>query len=51
MQFNGGFSQDQLNWLNDVLKFSDINQEKVVIVSKYVNCLSDYSSLLEIGKC
>ncbi|XP_005399415.1 PREDICTED: manganese-dependent ADP-ribose/CDP-alcohol diphosphatase [Chinchilla lanigera] len=33
VQFNGGFSQEQLNWLNDVLTFSDTNQEKVVIVS------------------
>ncbi|XP_059003330.1 manganese-dependent ADP-ribose/CDP-alcohol diphosphatase isoform X7 [Mustela lutreola] len=33
VQFNGGFSQDQLNWLNEVLTFSDTNQEKVVIVN------------------
>ncbi|XP_020921935.1 manganese-dependent ADP-ribose/CDP-alcohol diphosphatase isoform X4 [Sus scrofa] len=33
VQFNGGFSQEQLNWLNEVLTFSDKNQEKVVIVS------------------
>nr|XP_034360722.1 manganese-dependent ADP-ribose/CDP-alcohol diphosphatase [Arvicanthis niloticus] len=33
VQFNGGFSQEQLNWLNEVLTFSDTNQEKVVIVS------------------
>ncbi|KAM5310552.1 manganese-dependent ADP-ribose/CDP-alcohol diphosphatase isoform 2-T5 [Glossophaga mutica] len=33
VQFNGGFSQEQLNWLNEVLTFSDRNQEKVVIVS------------------
>uniref|UniRef100_A0A2K5NCP5 Manganese-dependent ADP-ribose/CDP-alcohol diphosphatase n=1 Tax=Cercocebus atys TaxID=9531 RepID=A0A2K5NCP5_CERAT len=32
VQFNGGFSQEQLNWLNEVLTFSDTNQEKVVIV-------------------
>nr|XP_030717265.1 manganese-dependent ADP-ribose/CDP-alcohol diphosphatase isoform X2 [Globicephala melas] len=32
VQFNGGFSQEQLNWLNEVLTFSDRNQEKVVIV-------------------
>nr|XP_040125384.1 manganese-dependent ADP-ribose/CDP-alcohol diphosphatase isoform X3 [Ictidomys tridecemlineatus] len=31
VQFNGGFSQEQLNWLNEVLAFSDTNQEKVVI--------------------
>lgn len=39
VQFNGGFSQEQLNWLNEVLTFSDTNQEKVVIVSKYLNDL------------
>ncbi|XP_070338106.1 manganese-dependent ADP-ribose/CDP-alcohol diphosphatase isoform X4 [Equus asinus] len=33
VQFNGGFSQEQLNWLNEVLTFSDTNQEKVVIVT------------------
>ncbi|XP_004685138.2 PREDICTED: manganese-dependent ADP-ribose/CDP-alcohol diphosphatase isoform X2 [Condylura cristata] len=33
VQFNGGFSQEQLNWLNAILTFSDTNQEKVVIVS------------------
>ncbi|XP_055973856.1 manganese-dependent ADP-ribose/CDP-alcohol diphosphatase [Sorex fumeus] len=33
VQFNGGFSQEQLTWLNEVLTFSDTNQEKVVIVS------------------
>ncbi|GAB1296242.1 Manganese-dependent ADP-ribose/CDP-alcohol diphosphatase [Apodemus speciosus] len=33
VQFNGGFSQEQLNWLDKVLTFSDTNQEKVVIVS------------------
>ncbi|XP_064127850.1 manganese-dependent ADP-ribose/CDP-alcohol diphosphatase isoform X4 [Loxodonta africana] len=32
VQFNGGFSQEQLNWLNEVLTFCDTNQEKVVIV-------------------
>nr|XP_051680451.1 manganese-dependent ADP-ribose/CDP-alcohol diphosphatase isoform X2 [Oryctolagus cuniculus] len=31
VQFNGGFSQEQLTWLNEVLTFSDTNQEKVVI--------------------
>lgn len=33
VQYNGGFSQEQLNWLNEVLTFSDKNQEKVVIAS------------------
>lgn len=37
VQFNGGFSPEQLNWLNAVLTFSDRNQEKVVIVSKYLH--------------
>ncbi|XP_048179530.1 manganese-dependent ADP-ribose/CDP-alcohol diphosphatase [Corvus hawaiiensis] len=30
--FNGGFSQAQLDWFNEVLKFSDENQEKVIIM-------------------
>uniref|UniRef100_A0A8D2QPV9 ADP-ribose/CDP-alcohol diphosphatase, manganese dependent n=1 Tax=Zosterops lateralis melanops TaxID=1220523 RepID=A0A8D2QPV9_ZOSLA len=29
--FNGGFSQAQLDWFNEVLKFSDENQEKVIV--------------------
>ncbi|NXI71023.1 ADPRM diphosphatase, partial [Anseranas semipalmata] len=32
VEFNGGFSQAQLDWFNEVLKFSDENQEKVVVV-------------------
>lgn len=47
VQFNGGFSQEQLSWLNEVLTFSDRNQEKVVIVSKYLN--DCYTSILENG--
>ncbi|NWX24103.1 ADPRM diphosphatase, partial [Aegotheles bennettii] len=31
VEFNGGFSQAQLDWFNEVLKFSDENQEKVVV--------------------
>ncbi|CAN9508876.1 unnamed protein product [Ophioblennius macclurei] len=31
--FNGGFSQDQLDWLDSVLSTADENQEKVTIVS------------------
>ena len=50
VQFNGGFSQEQLNWLNEVLTFSDTNQEKVVIVSKYANRSFGYTGILEIGK-
>lgn len=50
VQFNGGFSQEQLNWLNEVLTFSDLNKEKVVIVSKYVNSFFGYSGILETGK-
>ncbi|KAJ7402104.1 Manganese-dependent ADP-ribose/CDP-alcohol diphosphatase [Pitangus sulphuratus] len=30
--FNGGFSQAQLDWFDEVLKFSDENQEKVVVM-------------------
>uniref|UniRef100_G3VJR4 ADP-ribose/CDP-alcohol diphosphatase, manganese dependent n=1 Tax=Sarcophilus harrisii TaxID=9305 RepID=G3VJR4_SARHA len=32
VQYNGGFSQDQLNWFNAVLTFSDTNQEKVMFL-------------------
>ncbi|XP_010205253.2 manganese-dependent ADP-ribose/CDP-alcohol diphosphatase [Colius striatus] len=32
VEFNGGFSQAQLDWFNEVLKFSDENQEKVVVM-------------------
>lgn len=32
VQFNGGFSQDQLDWVNDILTHSDKNKERVVIV-------------------
>ncbi|XP_062976478.1 manganese-dependent ADP-ribose/CDP-alcohol diphosphatase [Elgaria multicarinata webbii] len=32
VQFNGGFSQDQLDWLDEVLTYADSNQERVVIV-------------------
>ncbi|NWV08446.1 ADPRM diphosphatase, partial [Ptilonorhynchus violaceus] len=31
--FNGGFSQAQLDWFDEVLKFSDENQEKVVVTA------------------
>ncbi|NXS23729.1 ADPRM diphosphatase, partial [Mystacornis crossleyi] len=30
--FNGGFSQAQLDWFDGVLKFSDENQEKVIVM-------------------
>ncbi|NWV46290.1 ADPRM diphosphatase, partial [Daphoenositta chrysoptera] len=30
--FNGGFSQAQLDWFNEVLKFSDENEEKVIVM-------------------
>lgn len=32
--FNGGFSRDQLGWLDSVLSTADGNQEKVTLVSK-----------------
>ncbi|XP_078081533.1 manganese-dependent ADP-ribose/CDP-alcohol diphosphatase isoform X2 [Mustelus asterias] len=32
LAFNGGFSQEQLEWLNKILTFSDNNQEKVTII-------------------
>ncbi|CAL8306571.1 unnamed protein product [Boreogadus saida] len=33
VKFNGGFSRDQLNWLDGVLSLSDKNEERVLIVS------------------
>ncbi|XP_044309683.1 manganese-dependent ADP-ribose/CDP-alcohol diphosphatase [Varanus komodoensis] len=32
VQFNGGFSQDQLDWVDEVLTYADKKQERVVIV-------------------
>ncbi|CAI5766167.1 manganese-dependent ADP-ribose/CDP-alcohol diphosphatase [Podarcis lilfordi] len=32
VQFNGGFSQEQLDWLDEVLTYADKNQERVVIM-------------------
>ncbi|XP_075759526.1 manganese-dependent ADP-ribose/CDP-alcohol diphosphatase isoform X2 [Pelodiscus sinensis] len=32
VEFNGGFSQTQLDWFDEVLTFCDTNQEKVVVV-------------------
>lgn len=32
--FNGGFSKDQLDWLDSVLALADEKQERVTIVSK-----------------
>lgn len=34
MKFNGGFSQDQLDWLEGVLSLADNKLERVTIVSK-----------------
>lgn len=34
VQFNGGFSQEQLDWLDEVLTYADKNQERVVIMGK-----------------
>lgn len=34
--FNGGFSQAQLDWFNEVLKFSDENQEKVIVMGRWI---------------
>lgn len=36
VEFNGGFSQAQLDWFNEVLKFSDENQEKVVVMGRWI---------------
>lgn len=34
VKFNGGFSQDQLDWLEGVLSLADNKLERVTIVSK-----------------
>uniref|UniRef100_A0A8C6JNB7 Calcineurin-like phosphoesterase domain-containing protein n=1 Tax=Melopsittacus undulatus TaxID=13146 RepID=A0A8C6JNB7_MELUD len=36
VEFNGGFSQAQLDWFNEVLKFSDENQEKVIVTCPFI---------------
>lgn len=36
VQFNGGFSQDQLDWVDKVLTYADENQERVVIAGMAV---------------
>lgn len=36
VEFNGGFSQAQLDWFNEVLKFSDENQEKVIVTGRWL---------------
>lgn len=35
VKFNGGFSQDQVDWLDRVLTSADEKGEKVTVVSKY----------------
>ncbi|KFP78902.1 Manganese-dependent ADP-ribose/CDP-alcohol diphosphatase, partial [Acanthisitta chloris] len=32
VEFNGGFSQAQLDWFDEVLKFSDENKENVIVM-------------------
>lgn len=36
VEFNGGFGQAQLDWFSEVLKFSDENQEKVVVMGRWM---------------
>lgn len=36
VEFNGGFSQAQLDWFSEVLKFADENQEKVVVMGRWM---------------
>ncbi|XP_074198255.1 manganese-dependent ADP-ribose/CDP-alcohol diphosphatase isoform X2 [Camelus bactrianus] len=50
VQFNGGFSQEQLNWLNEVLTFSDRNQEKVVIIAKQSSAASAHQHHGEVSE-
>lgn len=35
VKFNGGLSQDQLDWLDRLLTSADEKGEKVTVVSKY----------------
>ncbi|XP_078510864.1 manganese-dependent ADP-ribose/CDP-alcohol diphosphatase-like isoform X2 [Lissotriton helveticus] len=57
LEFNGGFSNDQLDWLKEVLTFADKNNEKVVIAghipihpeAKRGHCLAwNYKAILSI---
>lgn len=57
LEFNGGFSNDQLDWLKEVLTFADKNKEKVVIAghipihpeAKRGHCLAwNYKAILSI---
>uniref|UniRef100_A0A8C0H8Q5 ADP-ribose/CDP-alcohol diphosphatase, manganese dependent n=1 Tax=Chelonoidis abingdonii TaxID=106734 RepID=A0A8C0H8Q5_CHEAB len=51
VEFNGGFSQAQLDWFNEVLTFSDTNQEKVVVVTfQFIQVLQRVFALLGIIK-
>lgn len=35
VKFNGAFSQEQLQWFDEVLTLADQKHERVTIVSKY----------------
>ncbi|XP_069510593.1 manganese-dependent ADP-ribose/CDP-alcohol diphosphatase-like isoform X2 [Ambystoma mexicanum] len=57
LEFNGGFSKEQLEWLNEVLTFADQNKEKVVIAghvpihpgAKHGHCLAwNYTAILSV---
>lgn len=45
VKFNGAFSQEQLQWLDDVLTLADQKHERVTIVSKY-NLLFDHVNII-----
>ncbi|XP_069510601.1 manganese-dependent ADP-ribose/CDP-alcohol diphosphatase-like isoform X1 [Ambystoma mexicanum] len=60
VQYNGGFSKDQLDWMKGVLSFSDEKGEKVVVVghlpihpeSADSVCLAwNYSEILSLLQC
>ncbi|XP_067914078.1 manganese-dependent ADP-ribose/CDP-alcohol diphosphatase isoform X2 [Heterodontus francisci] len=45
--FNGGFSQEQLEWLNKILTLSDNNQEKVTVIDPM--CIAwNYDEILSV---
>uniref|UniRef100_A0A7M4F2L3 ADP-ribose/CDP-alcohol diphosphatase, manganese dependent n=1 Tax=Crocodylus porosus TaxID=8502 RepID=A0A7M4F2L3_CROPO len=51
VKFNGGFSQPQLDWFNEVLTASDKNREKVLVVTfPFIQALQTTFALLGIIK-
>lgn len=49
MKFNGGFSPEQLLWLDEVLTLADQKQEKVTVFSKYIYILIQLKEVVTPG--